>query len=102
MLVLLNVDLLVRTGEGRSRGMERRSLFQLRPRLATQCREVPYEVLGRQTFHERGDPVRSPTYAAVAHRVHKEAVGRWRRYAAPIEPLEMQLAEVVRKVGVNL
>lgn len=54
------------------------------------------------TFHARGDPVRSPTYAAVARPVHKEASGRWRRYAALIEPLEMQLAKIIRKDGVNL
>ena len=79
--------------------------LQLRPRLATPWLEVRYERLVEQpdvelkrvlsflgvpwspevmAFHERRDPVRSPTYAAVARPVHKEAVGRWRRYAGAL------------------
>jgi tetratricopeptide (TPR) repeat protein len=93
--------------------------FQLRPRLATPWLEVRYETMVRQTesemrrllsfldlpwsrevlsFHRRRDMVRSPTYAAATQPVHQEAVGRWRRYAALIEPLEKQLGEVMREL----
>ena len=89
--------------------------FQLRPRLATPWLEVRYETIVRQTepemrrvlsflglpwspevlaFHQRRDMVGSPTYAAATPPVHQEAVGRWRRYAALIEPLEVQLGNV--------
>jgi tetratricopeptide (TPR) repeat protein len=93
--------------------------FQLRPRLATPWLEVRYETMVRQTesemrrvlsflglpwtpevlaFHQSGDMVRSPTYAAATQPVHQQAVGRWRRYAALFGPLEMQLGEVMRKL----
>ena len=49
-------------------------------------------------FHQRRDPVRSPTYAAADRPVHQEAVGRWRRYAALFEPLEAHLDEVIREL----
>lgn len=96
--------------------------FRLRPRLATQWLELRYESMVKQpdlelrrvlsflglpwspevmAFHERGDPVRSPTYATASRPVYREAVGRWRRYAALIEPLEARLDEVIREVGVN-
>ena len=96
--------------------------FQLRSRLATPWLEVRYESLVREAepqmqrvlsflglpwssealaFHRRRDPVRSPTYAAVARPVHQEAVGRWRRYAALIEPLEARLGEVIREIEVE-
>ncbi|MDX8497990.1 autotransporter outer membrane beta-barrel domain-containing protein [Mesorhizobium sp. VK4C] len=89
---------------------------RLRPRLATPWLEVRYENLVQQTepelrrvlsflglpwspdvlaFHERGDMVRSPTYAAAAQPVHGNALGRWQRYAALFEPLEAQLGQVV-------
>ena len=53
-------------------------------------------------FHQRRDPVRSPTYAAAVQPMHQGAVGRWRRYAALIEPLETRLDEVIREVGVDV
>ncbi len=94
--------------------------LRLRSRLTTPWLEVRYESLVREpepqmqrvlsflnvawspealAFHRRSDPVRSPTYAAAARPVHQEAVGRWRRYAALIEPLEARLGEVIREVG---
>ena len=93
--------------------------FQLRPRLATPWLEVRYETMVRQTepemrrvlsflglpwspevlaFHQRRDMVGSPTYAAATQPVHQEAVGRWRRYAALIQPLEAQLGEAIREL----
>jgi hypothetical protein len=50
-------------------------------------------------FHQRRDMVGSPTYAAAAQPVHQEAVGRWRRYAALIQPLEAQLGEAIRELA---
>ena len=94
--------------------------LRLRSRLATPWLEVRYESLVKEpesqmqrvlsfldvawspealAFHRRSDPVRSPTYAAAARPIHQEAVGRWRRYAALIEPLETRLGEVIREVG---
>lgn len=99
---------------------ELRQWFQLRSRLATPWLEVRYETMVRQTeselqrvlsflglpwsrdvlaFHQRDDMVRSPTYVAATQPVHQEAVGRWRRYAALIEPLEGQLGEAIRELG---
>ena len=99
---------------------ELRQWFQLRSRLATPWLEVRYETMVRQTeselqrvlsflglpwsrdvlaFHQRDDMVRSPTYVEATQPVHQEAVGRWRRYAALIEPLEGQLGEAIRELG---
>jgi tetratricopeptide (TPR) repeat protein len=90
---------------------------RLRARLATPWLEVRYETMVRQTesemrrvlsflslpwsqevltFHERSDMVRSPTYAAANRPVHQEAVGRWRRYAALIQPVETKLKGMIR------
>lgn len=92
--------------------------LRLRPRLAAPWLEVSYEALvsepavqmrralsflglpwsdGVLSFHERRDPVRSPTYAAVGQPVHDKSVGRWRRYAALFEPLKA-LDEVVQSL----
>ena len=88
-------------------------------RLATPWLEVRYETLVQQpelqlrrvlsflglpwssdvlAFHERRDPIRSPTYAPAAQPVHQRAVGRWRRYAELIAPLEPQLRKVIREL----
>ena len=100
-------------------GAELEQWFRLRSRLATPWLEVRYESLVRQAepqiqrvlsfldlpwspavlaFHQRRDPVRSPSYAAAAQPVHQGAVGRWRRYAALIEPLEVHLRTVIREL----
>lgn len=92
----------------------------LRERLATSWLEVRYEDLVREPeqqmrrvlsfldlawspqvleFHQRRDPVRSPTYADATRPVHQEAIGRWRRYAEWIQPLETKLGKVLDMPG---
>jgi len=96
--------------------------FQLRERLTSPWLEVRYETLVQDTepqmqrvlsflglkwspevlaFHERGDPVRSPTYATASRPVHQDAVGRWKRYAEVIAPLETELGEVLKTLRMS-
>ena len=93
--------------------------LRLRAVMATPWLEVRYETLVQQpelqlrrvlsflglpwssdvlAFHERRDPIRSPTYAPASQPVHQRAVGRWRRYAELIAPLEPQLRTMIREL----
>jgi len=41
----------------------------------------------------------SPTYSEVAQPVHNRAVGRWKHYAAALEPFQQRLSAYVRAFG---
>jgi len=41
----------------------------------------------------------SPTYSEVAQPVHNRAVGRWKHYAAALEPFQQRLSSYVRALG---
>lgn len=94
--------------------------LHLRPRLATPWLEVRYEAVVNDPhselrrvlaflglpwtdtvldFHRRTDRVGSPTYAAVREPVHDRAIGRWRRYAALMQPAERTLEKAIRELA---
>jgi len=43
--------------------------------------------------------VYSPTYSEVTKPVHDRAIGRWRNYAAALEPLLPRLAAYIKAFG---
>jgi hypothetical protein len=44
----------------------------------------------------------SPTYSEVAKPVHNRAVGRWKHYAAALEPFQQTLSGYLRAFGYDV